>query len=81
MRLSSEQLAEFEKLRWTTRVSRGCKSVADWLSRVNVQNHDGVTVTPVLSALLIQTEDFKGTINQSGRAAGKDEKRTLRPGR
>ncbi len=36
--------------------------MADWLSRVNVQNHDGVRITPVLSALLTQTEDVEGTI-------------------
>ena len=62
MRLSSEQLAEFEKFGGDEGIAR-LQAVADWLSRVNVQNHDGVTVTPVLSALLIQTEDFKGTIN------------------
>ena len=29
---------------------------------MNVQNHDGVRITPVLSALLTRTEDVEGTI-------------------
>ena len=61
MRLSSEQIAEFEGLGDVEGIAR-MQVVADWLSRVNVQNHDGVRVTPVLSALLTQTEDVEGTI-------------------
>ena len=63
MRLSSEQLAEFEKLGGDEGIAR-LQAVAEWLSRVNVQNHDGVRVTPILSALLTQTEDVEGTTSQ-----------------
>jgi len=61
MRLSSEQIAEFEGLAQEKGIAR-MQAVAEWLSRVNVQNHDGVRITPVLSALLTQTEDAEGTI-------------------
>ena len=61
MRLSREQVAEFEGLGKDEGIAR-LRAVAEWLSGVNVQNHDGVTVTPVLSALLTQTEDVEGTI-------------------
>ncbi|MYD52159.1 MAG: hypothetical protein F4W93_11860 [Dehalococcoidia bacterium] len=61
MRLSSEQIAEFEGLGQEEGIAR-MQSVADWLSRVNVQNHDGVRITPVLSALLTRTEEAEGTI-------------------
>ena len=63
MRLSSEQIVEFERLGDDEGISR-MQSVAEWLSRVNVQNHDGVRVTPTLSALLTQTEDVEGTTSQ-----------------
>ena len=61
MRLTSEQIAEFEGLGDDEGMAR-MQAVADWLSRVNVQNHDGVRVTPVLSSLLTQTKDIEGTI-------------------
>lgn len=61
MRLSPEQIAEFEWLGDNEGIAR-MQAVADWLSRVNVQNHDGVRITPVLSALLTRTEDIEGTI-------------------
>ncbi len=61
MRLSTEQVGEFEGLGHDEGMAR-MQAVADWLSRVNVQNHDGVRITPVLSALLTQTEDIEGTI-------------------
>ena len=61
MRLSPEQIAEFERLGDDEGIPR-MQSVADWLSRVNVQNHDGVRITPVLSALLTRTEDVAETI-------------------
>ncbi len=63
MRLSSEQIAEFERLGGANGIAR-MQAVADWLSRVNVQNHDGVRITPVLSALLTQTEDIARTIGR-----------------
>ena len=81
MRLSSEQIAEFERLGGDDEGISRLQAVADWLSRVNVQNHDGVRITPILSALLTQTEDFEGTTSQSGRAAGEDKTRTFRRGR
>ena len=61
MRLTSEQIAEFEGLGDDEGMAR-MQAVADWLSRVNVQNHDGVRITPVLSSLLTQTKDIEGTI-------------------
>lgn len=61
MRLSSEQIAEFQVLGDDKGIAR-MQAVADWLSRVNVQNHDGVRITPALSALLTQTEGVEGTI-------------------
>ena len=61
MRLSSEQIAKFEGLGQEEGIAR-MQAVAEWLSRVNVQNHDGVRITPALSALFTQTEDVKGTI-------------------
>ena len=63
MRLSSEQIAEFERLGDDEGISQ-MQSVAEWLSRVNVQNHDGVRITPTLSALLTQTADVEGTTSQ-----------------
>ena len=68
MRLSSEQIAEFEGLGNEEGIAR-MQAVAEWLSRVNVQNHDGVRITPVLSALLTQTEDVEGTIRHLGRSS------------
>ena len=61
MRLSAEQVGEFERLGRDEGMAR-MQAVAAWLSRVNVQNHDGVRITPVLSALLTQTDDVEGTI-------------------
>ncbi len=61
IRLAPEQIAEFEALGEDEGIAR-LQSVADWLSRVNVQNHDGVRITPVLSVLLTQTVNVEEPI-------------------
>ena len=49
--LSPDQIREFARLGGDEAVAR-LQAIGGWLSRVNVQNHDGVTVTPALSRFL-----------------------------
>ena len=48
--LSPDQIGEFARLGGDEAVAR-LRAIGGWLSRVNVQNHDGVTVTPALSGI------------------------------
>ncbi len=57
LRLTSDQLDEFARLGGDEAVAR-LQAMGEWLSRVNVQNHDGVTLTPALSGFLASAQDI-----------------------
>ena len=59
--LSPDQIGEFARLGGDEAAAR-LHAIDGWLSRVNVQNHDGVTVTPALSGFLANAPDVRVAI-------------------
>ena len=62
-KLSVGQIADFAKLPGKEGANR-LRAIADWLTRVNVQNHDGVKVTPALSSFLSAGKDVDKAITR-----------------
>lgn len=51
----------------TNEVARRFKALSDWMSRVNTQNFDGVTLTPVLIGHLAQARDVEEALAELDR--------------
>ncbi len=62
LRLTEDQVEDFAHLPGDEGANR-LRTIAEWLARVNVQNHDGVKVTPSLSAFLASTENIGEAIS------------------
>ena len=79
LRLSPDQLDEFAKLGGDEAVAR-LGAIGAWLSRVNVQNHDGVTVTPALSGFLSGSEDIHEAIHHLNELRSRTRRGQFDPG-
>ena len=67
LQLDLEQLRPFRENLSIDETFRRLDKLGKWMKRVNGQNHDGVTLTPVLMSYLAAESDFDGLLDELDR--------------